>query len=145
MWLIKDCILMTAPPWLSCVREMLLLVDDLDPQGACRADDALDDVLKRSVLNLEALVLGFHLCDLVHRSDGHLASCFVPCKAEVRGAEGVRDGGIKNSQSERGRGPGRERENLGSKTMKRANETPSEVRKSSKRNTSEDGRSETCD
>lgn len=48
-----------------------LLVDNLDAQRPCRADDALDHRFQRRVSHLEALVLGFDLRDLIHGPDRH--------------------------------------------------------------------------
>lgn len=48
-----------------------LLIDNLDAERPSRAYYAFDDLLKGGVPHFEALVLGFHLGDLVHRPHGH--------------------------------------------------------------------------
>lgn len=48
-----------------------LLLDDLDSQRTGRAGDAFDDVFHGGVPQFEAVILGFHPRDLVHRPHGH--------------------------------------------------------------------------
>lgn len=48
-----------------------LLIDNLDAERPSRADDAFDDFFHGGVPHFEALVLGFHLGDLVHRPHRH--------------------------------------------------------------------------
>lgn len=54
-----------------------LLVDDLDAQRLRRANYAFDDSFKGGVPHFEALILGFHLGNLVHCSHRHHPRCLV--------------------------------------------------------------------
>lgn len=54
-----------------------LLIDNLDAERLSRANYAFDDVLKGGIPHFEALVLGFHLGDLVHRPHSHHPCCLV--------------------------------------------------------------------
>lgn len=54
-----------------------LLVDNLDSQRPSRAYYAFDDCFHGGIPHLEALVLGFDLCDLIYSSHRHHARCLV--------------------------------------------------------------------
>ena len=83
--LLAWCVFAHRSGWLWCFQSINwiheqnqnLLFDNLDAEWSSGANDTLDDVFQGRVPDFEALILGFHLGDLIHRPQWHHPGCFM--------------------------------------------------------------------